>query len=340
VKIGRTIELKSSGGRNSWLGRSFGLFESGDSGEFFSVIVVLFKSSLSQGGELIFRAASAIVLRCYPTVFPAIFQGRPLMKKRKDVGRRFERLVEILAVLRSEQGCPWDREQDKRTITDYFLEEVFEAADAATQDDFLCLQEELGDVLMEVVFLAQIYQEKGHFSIAAVLDGIIGKMIRRHPHVFGGQKLETSREVAESWQEQKNIEKRRRSVFEGMSRSAPALLQAFQAGQRAEACGSDWGGPLAALDKVKEKVEELDLVIRSGKPKEIREDIGDLLFSLASLSRLAGQNPELALRASIQKFKRRFRAMERELESRGEELRATGSEDLDKLWKKAKKEPL
>jgi MazG family protein len=262
------------------------------------------------------------------------------MKKRDSVGRRFEKLVEILVVLRSEQGCPWDREQDERTITDYFLEEVFEAADAVMADDFLCLQEELGDVLMEIVFLAQIYQEKGHFSISTVLDGIIGKMIRRHPHVFGGQKLETTREVAESWQEQKNTEKKRRSVFEGMSRSAPALLQAFQAGQRAAVCGSDWGGALAALDKVKEEVAELDFAIRSGEAREIREEIGDLLFSLSSLSRLAGHNPELALRAAVLKFKRRFRAIERELESRGEELRGTSLEELEKLWKKAKKEPL
>jgi tetrapyrrole methylase family protein/MazG family protein len=262
------------------------------------------------------------------------------MKKRESVGRRFERLVEILAVLRSDQGCPWDREQDERTIADYFLEEVFEAADAVMTGDSLCLQEELGDVLMEIVFLAQIYQEKGLFSIAAVLDGIIGKMTRRHPHVFGGQKLKTSREVSDSWQEQKNAEKKRRSVFEGMSRSAPALLQAFQAGQRAAARGFDWSGALAALDKVKEEVEELDLAIRAGEAKEIREEIGDVLFSLASLSRLAGHNPELALRAAIQKFKRRFRAIEGELESRGEEHGGTRLEDLDKHWKKAKKEPL
>ncbi len=262
------------------------------------------------------------------------------MKKRESVGRRFERLVEILAVLRSEQGCPWDREQDERTITDYFLEEVFEATDAVMEDDSLCLKEELGDVLMEVLFLAQINQEKGRFTIAAVLDGIIGKMTRRHPHVFGGQKLKTSREVAESWQEQKNAEKKRRSVFEGMSRSAPALLQAFQAGQRAAACGFDWGGALDALDKVKEEVKELEFAIRSGEDSEIREEIGDLMLSLASLSRLAGHNPELALRAAIRKFKRRFRAMEEEQESTGKELRRTSLEELDKLWKKVKKETL
>jgi tetrapyrrole methylase family protein/MazG family protein len=263
-----------------------------------------------------------------------------MMENKESIGRRFEKLVEILALLRSEQGCPWDREQDERTISDYFLEEVFEATDAVMADDSLCLEEELGDVLMEVVFLAQIYQEKGRFSIAAVLDGIIAKMTRRHPHVFGGQRMQTSREVAECWQDQKNSEKSRRSVFEGLTRSAPALLQAFQAGQRAAACGFDWSGALDVLDKVKEEVQELEYALRAGEDKRIREEIGDLLFSLASLSRLAGHNPELALRAANRKFKRRFRAMEREQESTGKELRRTSPEELDKLWKKVKKETL
>jgi MazG family protein len=207
-------------------------------------------------------------------------------------------------------------------------------------DDTLCLEEELGDVLMEVVFLAQIYQEKGRFSIAAVLAGIIEKMTRRHPHVFAGQKMETSREVAENWQDQKNSEKKRQSVFDGMSRSAPALLQAFQAGQRAAACGFDWSGALDVLDKVKEEVEELEFALREGDDKKILEEIGDLMFSLSSLSRLAGHNPELALRAAIRKFKRRFGAMERELRSRAKEIGRTSPADLDKLWKKVKKETL
>jgi tetrapyrrole methylase family protein/MazG family protein len=262
------------------------------------------------------------------------------MEKTESLGRRFERLVEILAVLRSEQGCPWDREQDERTIVDYFLEEVFEAAEAALANDPQCLEEELGDVLMEVVFLAQIYQEKGYFSMAAVLDGIIHKMTRRHPHVFERQRPVTRREVVESWQERKNIEKKRGSLFEGMSRSAPALLQAFQVGQRAGSVGFDWEDAPDVLDKVKEEVRELESALRSGEDTKIREEIGDLLFSLASLARLAGHNPELALRAATRKFKRRFRAMENELKSQGRKLGGLTLEEMDLVWEKVKKNPL
>jgi tetrapyrrole methylase family protein/MazG family protein len=231
------------------------------------------------------------------------------MEKKESIGRRFERLVEILSVLRSEHGCPWDREQDERTIVNYFLEEVFEATDAAMADDSRCLEEELGDVLMEVVFLAQIYQEKGRFTIATVLDGIIQKMVRR-------------------------------SVFEGMSRSAPALLQAFQVGQRAASLGFDWNEARDVLDKVKEEVGELESAIQAGEDKSIGEEIGDLMFSLACLSRLAGHNPELALRAATRKFQRRFRAMEKVLKSRGRKFSGMELEEMDQVWEMVKKNPL
>jgi tetrapyrrole methylase family protein/MazG family protein len=247
------------------------------------------------------------------------------MRKKENIGTRFERLVEILTVLRSEHGCPWDREQDERTIVNYFLEEVFEATDAALADDSPSLQEELGDVMMEVVFLAQIYKEKGLFTIADVLDGIIAKMIRRHPHVFEGQKQVTSREVVERWQEHKYSEKKRESVIEGLPRSAPALLQAYQVGQRAASVGFDWEAAPGVLD--------------NDSPK-IREEIGDLLFSLASLSRLAGHNPELALRESIGKFQRRFRAMEKELKSLGLSFDRMNTEEMDLVWERIKKKPL
>jgi tetrapyrrole methylase family protein/MazG family protein len=262
------------------------------------------------------------------------------MEKKESIGRRFERLVEILSVLRSEHGCPWDREQDERTIVNYFLEEVFEATDAAMADDSRCLEEELGDVLMEVVFLAQIYQEKGRFTIATVLDGIIQKMVRRHPHVFARRRRVTSREVVASWQDHKNSEKKRRSVFEGMSRSAPALLQAFQVGQRAASLGFDWNEARDVLDKVKEEVGELESAIQAGEDKSIGEEIGDLMFSLACLSRLAGHNPELALRAATRKFQRRFRAMEKVLKSRGRKFSGMELEEMDQVWEMVKKNPL
>jgi tetrapyrrole methylase family protein/MazG family protein len=262
------------------------------------------------------------------------------MRKKENTGTRFERLVEILTVLRSEQGCPWDREQDERTIVNYFLEEVFEATDAALADDSRSLEEELGDVLMEVVFLAQIYKEKGLFSIVDVLDGIIDKMTRRHPHVFERKRQITSREVVESWQNHKDSEKKRQSVFEGLPRSAPALLQAYQVGQRAASVGFDWESAPSVLDKVREEVQELDQALRNGEGRRIREEIGDLLFSLASLSRLAGHNPELALREAIGKFQRRFRAMEKELRGRGQRFDQMNIEEMELVWERVKKKLL
>jgi tetrapyrrole methylase family protein/MazG family protein len=259
------------------------------------------------------------------------------MEKKESIGRLFERLVDIMDLLRSEQGCPWDREQDERTIVDYFLEEVFEAADAALADDSPSLQEELGDVLMEVVFLSRIYQEKGRFSIAAVLDGIIGKMIRRHPHVFEKKRRTTSREVVEGWQAYKNSEKKRTSVLDGMSRSAPALLQAFQTGQRAASFGFDWEKADDVLDKVREEIRELESALQSNQDEKIREEIGDALFALASLSRLAGHNPELALRASIRKFQERFRVMETAIKRRDPKSAGRMVREMDKAWEKAKK---
>ena len=262
------------------------------------------------------------------------------MERDETIGRRFERLVEILAVLRSEQGCPWDRQQDERSIANYFLEEVFEAIDAVAAADAAALREELGDVMMEVVFLARIYAEKRRFTISDVLDGIVDKMTRRHPHVFGGRRVSSCREVVASWQEHKAGEKKGRPIFDGMPKSAPALLQAFQIGQKVAAYGFDWGNALAVLEKVKEEVEELGTALQGGKEQKVQEEIGDLLFAVASLSRLAGQNPELALRAANQKFKERFLSLEKELLKKGKKLGGASLEEMEETWERVKRRGL
>jgi len=262
------------------------------------------------------------------------------MERDETVGRRFERLVEILAVLRSEQGCPWDRQQDERSIANYFLEEVFEAIDAVAAADASALREELGDVMMEVVFLARIYAEKGRFTISDVLDGIVDKMTRRHPHVFEGRRVSSCREVVASWQEHKAAEKKGRPIFDGMPKSAPALLQAFLIGLKAAAYGFDWGNALAVLEKVKEEVEELRTALQGGQDQKIQEEIGDLLFTVASLSRLAGQNPELALRAANQKFKERFLSLEKELLKKGKKLGGASLEEMEETWERIKRRGL
>lgn len=257
------------------------------------------------------------------------------MEKIKSEGDKFEELVNIMRVLRSERGCPWDRQQDVRSITNFFLEEVYEAVEAVEADDSHSLGEELGDVLMEVVFLAQIYSEKGEFNIADVLEGIVDKMVRRHPHVFGSPEVKIRRGVVEEWQRLKNKEKEGETLFDGLSASSPALLAAFQVGQRAAALGFDWEKPGDVLAKVKEEIEELEKALE--KKQGQAEELGDILFALANLCRKLGFNPELALRQANEKFKRRFLSLEARLKARGKALGHVSLEEMDKIWEELKR---
>ena len=252
-------------------------------------------------------------------------------------GEKFQKLIEIMNTLRGEQGCPWDREQDEISIVNYFLEEVYEAVDAVMNDDAQALKEELGDVLMEVVFLTKIYSEKKAFSIAEVLEGINRKMIRRHPHVFGRKVVESSGEVVENWNKQKDKEKERRSALDGMARNLPSLLEAFQIGQRVSARGFDWSQPRDVLKKVQEEIHELEEALQEGREETIQEEIGDLFFSLANVSRHLGINPEMALRLTNQKFKKRFVYVERRLKEKGRDGVRFELNELDALWDEAKK---
>ncbi len=253
--------------------------------------------------------------------------------KTKDT---FEKLVKILDVLRGEKGCPWDKEQDEKTIVNYFLEEVYEAVDAVISRDPQSLKEELGDVLMEVVFLSRIFKEKNEFTIQDVLVGINQKMIRRHPHVFGPYPIDNSNEVINLWNQQKKKEKTRSSVLDGMASNLPSLLKAFQIGQRVSSYGFDWKRPLLALEKVREELDELEKALQSDNKEEAAEEIGDLLFSLANVSRLLGVNPEIALRQTNEKFNRRFRYIEERLEEQGDELGKVSLDELNILWEASK----
>ncbi len=259
------------------------------------------------------------------------------MEDKKRIGREFFRLVEILDILRGREGCPWDREQTEETIANYFLEEVYEAIEALQSRDYQSLAEELGDVMMELVFLTRIAKEKGYFTMAEVLDGINKKMIRRHPHVFGKKRLKESAEVKEVWNEQKMSEKERESIFEGIAKSSPALLTSFLIGLRASSYGFDWSQSYDALQKAKEEVTELEKAIRERHEKQMKDEIGDVLFSLANVSRHLGVNPEIALREANKKFIRRFRFIERKLKKEGKELGKTSLEEMDRIWEEAKK---
>jgi MazG family protein len=259
-----------------------------------------------------------------------------IMKKADSAGHRFQKLVGILAALRGPDGCPWDKEQDERSIANYFLEEVYEAIDALARNDAAALAEELGDVLMEVVFLARIFEEKGKFTISDALDGIHRKMVRRHPHVFGGGKMESSQRVLDLWIRRKKAEKKRESHFEGISRQAPSLLAAFQIGQRAAHFGFDWPSPDEALKKVREEIGELEETMARKRRRRIEEELGDCFFALANVARKFGLNPETALRQANDKFIERFTKLEKELQRKGQELGQATLAEMDAVWEDIK----
>ncbi len=254
----------------------------------------------------------------------------------KNAGKKFEQLVEILDDLRSEEGCPWDREQDENSIANYFLEEVYEAVDAISAGDARSLAEELGDVLMEVVFLARIFKEKEKFSISDVLERINKKMIRRHPHVFAQKQIRTSEKVIDEWCRQKKEEKARQSILDGMAKCSPSLMEAFQIGLRVSSYGFDWNQPLEALKKTKEEIFELEKALEEKNEAETLHEIGDIFFSMANVSRLLGINPEIALRQANKKFIKRFKFIEKKLAKEGKELVDVGLAEMDKIWEESK----
>lgn len=255
-----------------------------------------------------------------------------------QAGEKFQALVDLLARLRGPDGCPWDKEQSEKTLKDYFLEEVHEAIDALERNDFKAAAEELGDVLMEVVFLARIFEERNEFSVSDSLQSINEKMIRRHPHVFGGERLDTSDEVRNAWNLRKKKEKGRASHFEGIPATAPSLQAAFEIGKRAAAFGFDWPDAAGAMDKVREELGELDEAISSRDPARQAEEMGDGLFALACAARLLGLHPETALRRANAKFIARFSALEERLNIQGRPLGTANLEEMESAWQALKKD--
>ncbi len=259
------------------------------------------------------------------------------MKAATEAGRRFRQLVEIIARLRSPRGCPWDRARSRRDILNYFLEEVYEAVEAINSRNPAAAREELGDVLMEVVFLTRFYEEEGLFTLADVLKGINQKMIERHPHVFGRKTRLSPEAVLAGWQKNKLLEKKRRSILDGLPASAPSLVYAYMLGQRAAAHGFDWPEAGSALEKVKEEMGELEKSLKKKRNREAAEELGDTLFSLVNVCRLLGFNPEVILWQANRKFERRLRQLERALKREGREVSECSPEELDRVWETIKK---
>ncbi len=254
-----------------------------------------------------------------------------------DTGRRFVELLSVMARLRGEGGCPWDREQTRDSLRPFLIEEAYEVLEALDEGDPARLREELGDLLFQVVFHTQIAHERGEFAMGDLLAALVDKMVRRHPHVFGDRLIGTATEALAQWEAIKQAEGGgRRSALHGIPRSLPGLLRAQRIQHRASRVGFDWQDPLAALDKVHEEVAELTDALRRGADGEIQAEIGDLLFAVVNVARLAGADPEAALQGAVERFRGRFQSMEDAADQSGRELRSLTLEEMERLWMEAK----
>ena len=254
-----------------------------------------------------------------------------------------ERLKDIMATLRDpERGCPWDLEQTWESIAPHTLEEAYELADAIAQQDPAKVRDELGDLLFQVVFQSRIAEERGLFDLEDVAAAIGSKLERRHPHVFGEATVRSAAEQTVAWEAHKAAERRAtgggEGALDGVTLGLPALTRAAKLGRRAGAVGFDWTRAADVLGKVEEEVRELNGALESGDPEQAREELGDVLFSIAQLARHLGADPEEALRAANAKFERRFRRMERILAEHGRHPRDAAPDELEALWARAKRE--
>jgi MazG family protein len=257
---------------------------------------------------------------------------------------RFTRLVDVMRTLRGPGGCPWDREQTHETLAPYLLEEAYEVVDAIRHGDAAALREELGDLAFEVVFLAQVSEDRGDFTIDDSLATVVDKLVRRHPHVFDrgtGTPLSTPAEVVERWDAIKARERaesrRPASALDGVPRAMPALVRAHKLGRRAAAVGFDWHRALDVFDKIREEIDELEAATADGSDRgRVDEELGDLLFAIANLSRKLDLEPEAALEKANDKFARRFQFIERSLAADGRHPSDLSLEELEREWEKAK----
>ncbi len=251
----------------------------------------------------------------------------------------FARLVEIMATLRSPTGCPWDREQTPDTLKPYLIEETYEVLEALEAKDLQAFKEELGDLLLQIVFHSQLMTEAGVFTIDDVAQAIADKLVRRHPHVFGDVKVKDADEVVQNWAKIKAKEKAGkadRSVLAGVPHGAPALIQAQRLGEKAARVGFDWTSATAVFEKVEEENRELAATLSTQDGEQQEHELGDLLFALTSLARHLHLDAETALRKASKRFGTRFRYIETRLAQNGEEIHDTSPARLEELWQDAK----
>jgi len=265
-----------------------------------------------------------------------------------DNARDITRLLDIMAALRTPKtGCPWDLEQTFATIAPYTIEEAYEVADAIARGDLDDLKEELGDLLLQVVFHARMAEEQGIFAFGDVVEAISAKMIRRHPHVFGDKAdALTPDEVKGAWERIKQEEKAARAarkriaeeagLLAGVKSGQPALKRALELQRKAATVGFDWNDPRAVLAKIREEADEIEAALEDGDSAHIASETGDLLFAVVNLARHANADPEMALRSANVKFERRFAYIERALAARGRTLSEATLDEMDALWDEAK----
>ena len=281
----------------------------------------------------------------------------------KRIGALFEALVALQARLRAPRGCPWDRQQTHQTLRTYLIEEAYEVLDALDSGDHAKIAGELGDLLLQIIFHAQLAREAGQFDIADVIEKVHTKMVRRHPHVFGGVKARTAAQVLRNWEQLKAEERRAElsavsspesdahaSLLDGVPRTLPALLEAYQLTRRASRIGFDWDEIAGLLDKLAEETRELRQELHAEKDASasqaparpsarLEEEVGDLLFVAVNIARFLAVDPEIALKNATRKFIARFQEMERQAARQGRRLAEASREQQEALWEAAKRQP-
>jgi tetrapyrrole methylase family protein/MazG family protein len=248
-----------------------------------------------------------------------------------------KKLIDIMSALRSEKGCPWDKEQTRDSLKPFLLEETYEVLEALDEGDSEKIKEELGDLLFQIVFHCQLAKEKNEFDMSDVIEEISRKMLNRHPHVFGKKKFKNKEHFRKYWDEEKKREgKKRESILEGVPKALPSLLRAHKLQKKAARVGFDWKKTEDVFEKLEEEVEEFKQALKKKKQPEIEDELGDIFFMLVNISRFVGVNPEDALRKTISKFISRFRYIEMKAADKKRNLSDMTLKEMDKLWDEAK----
>jgi tetrapyrrole methylase family protein / MazG family protein len=264
------------------------------------------------------------------------FLDPPNDEDRRSVAAATERLVALMTALRGPDGCAWDRKQTLESLKKYLLEETHEVLEALDEGSVADHCEELGDLLLQVVFQSELRREEGKFDFADVAHGIVEKLIVRHPHVFGDETAMTEAEALAHWEERKRSEKAGRSAVAGVPRRLPALMRAARVGDKASQVGFDWPSVEGAFEKAREEWEEWREAVEAQDSKAATEEFGDLLFSLVNVARFLRIDAEAALQGATDRFAKRFQLVEQGLEERGSTFRLATEAEVDSLWEKAK----